>query len=44
MSNSFSRDVLFCRMIGILAQEELDALAAKTVAVPGCGGAGFTHA
>ena len=44
MSNSFSRDVLFCRMIGILAQNELDALAAKTVAVPGCGGVGFTHA
>ncbi len=44
MANDFSRDILFCRMIGILSQAELDALAAKTVAVPGCGGAGFTHA
>lgn len=44
MSQDFSRDVLFCRMIGILTQDELDRLATKTVAVPGCGGAGFTHA
>jgi len=44
MANDFSRDILFCRMIGILTQAELDMLATKTVAVPGCGGAGFTHA
>jgi tRNA threonylcarbamoyladenosine dehydratase len=41
---SFERDVLFARMIGILTQHDLDALADKGVAVPGAGGAGFTHA
>ena len=40
----FDRNTLFCRMIGILDQQELDALAEKTVAVPGCGGGGYTHA
>ena len=44
MLQDFSRDVLFCRMIGILTRDDLDRLATKTVAVPGCGGAGFTHA
>ena len=44
MTAKFGRDVLFARMIGILTQEDLDTLATKTVAVPGCGGAGFTHA
>ena len=44
MTDKFGRDVLFARMIGILTQQNLDTLAAKTVAVPGAGGAGFTHA
>lgn len=44
MEESFERDVLFARMIGILKQQNLDTLAAKAVAVPGAGGAGFTHA
>jgi molybdopterin/thiamine biosynthesis adenylyltransferase len=44
MEVKFDRETLFCRMIGILSQRELDALATKTVAVPGCGGVGYTHA
>ncbi len=44
MTDKFGSDILFARMIGILTQENLDALATKTVAVPGAGGAGFTHA
>ncbi len=44
MTDKFGRDVLFARMIGILTQENLDTLGKKTVAVPGAGGAGFTHA
>jgi molybdopterin/thiamine biosynthesis adenylyltransferase len=31
-------------MIGILTQQDLDRLGSKTVAVPGAGGVGFTHA
>jgi tRNA threonylcarbamoyladenosine dehydratase len=44
MDHKFDRDTLFCRMIGLLTQTQLDALAEKTVAVPGCGGVGYTHA
>jgi molybdopterin/thiamine biosynthesis adenylyltransferase len=44
MTDDFDRNTLFCRMIGLLTQEKLDALAGKTVAVPGCGGVGYTHA
>lgn len=42
--NDFSRDVLFSRMIGLVSQQELDILAGKRVAVPGCGGTGYTYA
>lgn len=31
-------------MLGIVSQEQLDMLGNKTIAVPGCGGVGFTHA
>jgi len=44
MDQNFGRDVLFLRMIGILTKANLDQLAAKTVAIPGAGGVGFTHA
>ena len=44
MSDPFDRNILFCRMIGLLTQEQLDSLAHKTVAVGGAGGVGFTHA
>lgn len=44
MEATFDRGTLFCRMIGLLTQRELDALAKKTVAIPGCGGVGYTHA
>jgi tRNA threonylcarbamoyladenosine dehydratase len=44
MSVDFSRDVIFSRMIGIISPEEADLLAGKTIAVPGCGGVGYTHA
>jgi molybdopterin/thiamine biosynthesis adenylyltransferase len=44
MDVKFDRDTLFCRMIGLLTQQELDGLAEKTVAIPGCGGVGYTHA
>jgi tRNA threonylcarbamoyladenosine dehydratase len=40
----FARGILFARMLGILTPKELDVLARKTVAVPGGGGVGFTHA
>jgi len=40
----FDRNTLFCRMIGLLTQEQLDSLAHKTVAIGGAGGVGFTHA
>lgn len=42
--HAYSRDVLFGRMVGIISQNELDLLRDKTVAIPGCGGVGFTHA
>lgn len=44
MSDPFDRNILFCRMIGLLTQEQLDSLAHKTVAIGGAGGVGFTHA
>lgn len=40
----FSRDILFSRMIGLVTQAQMDALAGKRVAVPGCGGTGYTYA
>jgi molybdopterin/thiamine biosynthesis adenylyltransferase len=44
MTTSFDRNILFCRMIGLLTQEQLDSLEHKIVAVGGAGGVGFTHA
>jgi tRNA threonylcarbamoyladenosine dehydratase len=44
MEAKFDRDTLFCRMIGLLGHAQLDVLAEKAVAVPGCGGVGYTHA
>jgi tRNA threonylcarbamoyladenosine dehydratase len=44
MPDPFDRNILFCRMIGLLTQEQLDSLANKTVAIGGAGGVGFTHA
>lgn len=41
---TFHRDIIFNRMIGIISQQEADLLANKTIAVPGCGGVGYTHA
>ena len=40
----FTRDVLFSRMIGLVSEVQLDTLKYKTVAIPGCGGTGFTYA
>jgi tRNA threonylcarbamoyladenosine dehydratase len=44
MVEGFDRNILFCRMIGLLTQDELDGMARKTVVVAGCGGVGYTHA
>jgi tRNA threonylcarbamoyladenosine dehydratase len=44
MQEKYSRDVIYSRMIGLIDKEELDLLANKTIAVPGCGGVGYTHA
>lgn len=44
MPSSYDRELLFGRMIGIVSSQELELLSGKTVAVPGCGGVGFTHA
>ncbi len=44
MADPFDRNILFCRMVGMLTQEQLDSLAHKAVAVGGAGGVGFTHA
>jgi tRNA threonylcarbamoyladenosine dehydratase len=44
MADPFDRNTLFCRMIGLLTQEQLDSLEHKTVAFAGAGGVGFTHA
>ncbi len=43
MSN-FSRDILFSRMLGLVSEEDLETLKNKKVAIPGCGGTGFTYA
>ncbi|WP_239396806.1 ThiF family adenylyltransferase [Frankia sp. CiP3] len=43
-ANPYARDVLFSRMLGIIDETELKTLATKTIAVPGCGGVGYTHA
>ena len=40
----FSREIIFSRMIGLISDEDLNILANKLVAVPGCGGTGFTYA
>ncbi|MEJ1360816.1 MAG: ThiF family adenylyltransferase [Candidatus Sedimenticola sp. (ex Thyasira tokunagai)] len=40
----FERDILFSRMIGLISEDELDLLEGKKVAIPGCGGTGFTYA
>jgi|SRR5690554_333407 len=42
--DKFDRSILFSRMIGLLTEEELDSLKHKKVAIPGCGGTGFTYA
>ena len=42
--SDFSREVLFGRMIGLISPADLKQLATKRVAVPGCGGTGFTYA
>lgn len=44
MSDQFSRDVIFSRMLGLVTEQELDILKDKTIAIPGCGGVGYTHA
>ena len=44
MTDDFSRDIIFSRMLGIVTEGELQLLADKTIAVPGCGGVGYTHA
>ncbi|AIR89855.1 dinucleotide-utilizing protein [Pseudomonas cremoricolorata] len=36
--------MIYSRMLGLVSEQELDTLAGKTIAVPGCGGVGFTHA
>ncbi|GIT84867.1 hypothetical protein DSM16313_26490 [Acinetobacter seohaensis] len=44
MTNKYAREVIYSRMIGLVSEEELRILADKTIAVPGCGGVGYTHA
>lgn len=44
MQEKYSRNIIYSRMIGLVSKEELDLLADKTIAVPGCGGVGYTHA
>ncbi|QFI37025.1 dinucleotide-utilizing protein [Moritella marina ATCC 15381] len=41
---TIKREVLFSRMIGLISESELLSLENKRVAVPGCGGTGFTYA
>jgi len=41
---AYDRQTIFCRMPELVNLDDLDVLAAKTVAIPGCGGVGFTHA
>ena len=40
----YSRDVLFGRMLGLVTEEQLDRLGDASVAIPGCGGTGYTYA
>lgn len=40
----YSRETLFGRMLGLVTEEELALLAEKRIAIPGCGGTGFTYA
>ncbi len=40
----YPREILFSRMIGLITESDLDSLATKVVAIPGCGGTGFTYA
>ncbi|MES9897653.1 MAG: ThiF family adenylyltransferase [Sedimenticola sp.] len=42
--NPTDRSILFSRMLGLLSEDELNALINKKVAIPGCGGTGFTYA
>ncbi|MFU8926399.1 ThiF family adenylyltransferase [Acinetobacter puyangensis] len=44
MTNKYAREVIYSRMIGLVSKDELRILADKTIAVPGCGGVGYTHA
>lgn len=44
MTEHFPREVLYSRMIGIINDSDLEVLGSSTVAVPGCGGVGYTHA
>lgn len=44
MVQNYSRELIYSRMLGIVSEQELDLLAEKTIAVPGCGGVGYTHA
>lgn len=46
MSNetTFSRNVLFSRMIGLVSEADMQILEGKRVAIPGCGGTGYTYA
>ena len=41
---NYDRSTLFSRMVGLLSEEELALLINKRVAIPGCGGTGFTYA
>jgi len=40
----YSREVLFGRMLGLVDTAQLDILAHASVAIPGCGGTGYTYA
>lgn len=40
----YPREVLFGRMLGLITEEQLRTLGEATVAIPGCGGTGYTYA
>ena len=44
VTDELNREVIFGRMIGLVTEAELADLSSATIAVPGCGGVGFTHA
>lgn len=44
MSENYPREILYSRMIGIVDAHDLEVLGKATVAIPGCGGVGYTHA